>query len=138
MPFLQEEAGLTPTAGLQILSGFTSILQNPQVFPVITTTYTVTVNDGFNNASNFVTVTVNPLPQLFNITGGGEYCSGGAGVPIGLSGSEAGINYQLFMGVNPLEALLPGTDLLFPSETTQRLELIQSLQPILSQPAFQP
>jgi len=46
-------------------------------------------------------VTVNPLPAIFNVTGGGEYCSGGAGVAVGLSGSESGVNYQLKVdGVN--------------------------------------
>ena len=82
-------------------AGFSSALQNPQVYPIVTTIYTVTVNDGFNNALSTVTVTVNPLPQVFDVNGGGEYCSGGAGVQIGLGGSETGINYQLFLGPNP-------------------------------------
>jgi hypothetical protein len=48
-----------------------------------------------------VTVSINPLPLVFSVTGGGSYCSGGAGVPVGLSGSESGVNYQLLInGVN--------------------------------------
>ena len=34
----------------------------------------------------------------YTVTGGGAYCSGGSGVPIGLSGSEFGVNYQLKKG----------------------------------------
>ncbi len=36
-------------------------------------------------------ITINPLPTAYTITepSGGSYCSGGAGVPIGLSGSNA-------------------------------------------------
>lgn len=42
--------------------GWTSNLQNPVVEPIITTTYTVWVNDGYNPVSSQVTVVVNPLP----------------------------------------------------------------------------
>ncbi|MFN5295978.1 MAG: MopE-related protein, partial [Flavobacteriales bacterium] len=34
-------------------------------------------------------------PALFTVTGGGEYCSGGTGVAIGLDDSEEGVSYQL-------------------------------------------
>lgn len=36
------------------------------------------------------------LPASFVVTGGGAYCSGTVGAPVGLSGSTSGINYQLF------------------------------------------
>jgi len=45
-----------------------------------------------------VTVTINPLPALFSVTGGGAYCSGGPGAVVGLNNSEIGINYQLLIG----------------------------------------
>ncbi len=44
--------------------GFTSNVAEPEVSPLITTVYTVVVNDGFNTTSGSVTVTVNPLPQI--------------------------------------------------------------------------
>jgi len=50
------------------------------------------------NMSNSVAVNINPLPNVYTITGGGSYCAGGTGVHVGLSGSDAGINYQLFVG----------------------------------------
>ncbi len=42
--------------------GFTSSQQNPTVEPIVTTTYTVTVDDGYNPTTAEVTVVVNPLP----------------------------------------------------------------------------
>ncbi len=48
---------------------------------------------GCRTATNFV---INPLPALFTVTGGGSFCQGGSGVPVGLSGSQSGVNYQLF------------------------------------------
>ncbi|MEO6330355.1 MAG: HYR domain-containing protein, partial [Ginsengibacter sp.] len=57
-----------------------------------------------------VQITVNPLPTIFTVTGGGSYCSGGTGVVIGLSGSQNGVNYQLFQGVTPVGSAVAGTN----------------------------
>ena len=43
-------------------SGFTSTIANPIVSPSVSTTYTVTVNDGNNTAQSSVNVTVNYVP----------------------------------------------------------------------------
>lgn len=49
------------------------------------------------------------LPSLYNVTGGGSYCTGGSGVPVGLNGSQSGVNYQLQLnGVNSGNSV-PGT-----------------------------
>ena len=45
-------------------------------------------------------VTVNPLPAVYSVTGGGSYCQGGSGVHIGLSGSNVGISYLLYYGAS--------------------------------------
>jgi plastocyanin len=45
--------------------GFNSDQQNVQVFPTVTTVYTVTVTSGTQNSSASVTVTVNNLPSAF-------------------------------------------------------------------------
>ena len=45
-----------------------------------------------------ITVTVNPVPVAYIVTGGGSYCSGSGGVHIGLNGSNTGISYQLYLG----------------------------------------
>ncbi len=63
-----------------------------------------------NNMSSSVTIGINPLPQSFTVTGGGSFCSGGAGIPVGLSGSETGVNYQLYYaGTAVSGAVLAGT-----------------------------
>ncbi|MBX2906014.1 MAG: T9SS type A sorting domain-containing protein [Taibaiella sp.] len=43
-------------------------------------------------------VTVQPLPAVFNVTGGGNFCAGGSGVHVNLSGSQPGVSYQLYYG----------------------------------------
>jgi PKD repeat protein len=88
---------------------WTSTLPNPVVNPTVTTTYTVTVNDGYNTASTQVIVTVNPSPLVYVVTGGGEFCSGGSGIPIGLSGAQMGVSYQLLMNGMPVGPSLVGT-----------------------------
>ncbi len=71
------------------------------VSPSQTVTYTITnITDALcanstPNASAIVTVT--PLTTSFNITGGGNYCTGGNGVSVKLSGSQAGYKYQLLL-----------------------------------------
>jgi hypothetical protein len=47
------------------------------------------------------TVAVHPLPAVFNVSGGGIYCSGTGGVHIYLSGSEIGVTYLLYLGSTP-------------------------------------
>ena len=54
-------------------------------------------------------VTINPLPAAYTVTGSGAYCAGGTGVSVGLSDSEAGINYQLYRGATSVGAAVPGT-----------------------------
>jgi len=43
-------------------------------------------------------VTINPLPNIYTVMGGGSYCTGGSGVTVSLSGSDAGVDYQLYHG----------------------------------------
>ena len=45
-----------------------------------------------------VVVSVNPLPAVYTVSGGGSYCQGGSGVHIDLSGSNVGISYLLYYG----------------------------------------
>ncbi|PQJ09142.1 hypothetical protein CJD36_020325 [Flavipsychrobacter stenotrophus] len=52
-------------------------------------------------------VAVNPHPVVYNITGGNACAS--AGVTIGLNNSDTGTQYQLYNGVSPVGAALPGS-----------------------------
>jgi PKD repeat protein len=54
------------------------------------------------------TVSVDPLPDVYNVTDGGNYCAGGTGVTIGLSGSQPGVSYELYRGTS-VTGYLPGT-----------------------------
>ncbi len=78
--------GLAITFGLQTAAG---------TYTVVATRATTGC---VNNMTGSVTITINPLPAVYTVTGGGSYCSGGTGVAIGLSNSDAGINYQLYRG----------------------------------------
>jgi gliding motility-associated-like protein len=54
--------------------GFASTLINPVVSPIVTTTYSVTVDDGFNNTNVSITVIVNPLPIVSFNGLNSDYC----------------------------------------------------------------
>jgi len=72
---------------------------------VATATYTLSTTHCFTNT----TITVNPLPLAFTVTGTGGYCAGGTGLPVGLSGSTAGIQYVLYLGGVSTGDTLTGT-----------------------------
>lgn len=68
-----------------------------------------TVVNGCGTATAVHTIIVNPLPAVFTVTGGGAYCEGGAGVSVGLSGSETGITYQLYSAGAAMGSPVAGT-----------------------------
>ena len=74
--------------------------------------YTVTLTGGGCGAFSATgAITVNPLPTLYSVTGGGPYCNNPGAIPnaIGLSGSQSGMNYQLRLNAAPTGATKPGT-----------------------------
>ena len=83
-------------------------------FGLLTTagTYTVVATNTTTGCTatmtGSATITVNPLPTLFTVTGGGTYCTGGTGVHIGLSGSTVGVTYNLLLGAT-VEATMLGS-----------------------------
>ncbi len=54
------------------------------------------------------TVTVQPLPVIYSVTGGGNYCASGAGMHVGLTGSQPGVSYVLYYG-SAVTGYMPGT-----------------------------
>ena len=73
-----------------------------------------TSNNGINldlDAVSFNTPCIPPCttPLKYSLTGGG--CFGGTGLPISLSGSEAGLSYQLYQGATPKDPAILGTGL---------------------------
>jgi len=59
------------------------------------TTITYTLSTG---CASVMIMTVDPLPAVYSVTGGGSYCAGGAGSAIGISGSGTGVTYTLSLG----------------------------------------
>jgi hypothetical protein len=57
----------------------------------------LTVRLGNDSCSSTRIVQVKPLPALYHMTGGGTYPQGGTGVHIGLSGSQTGVIYTLYL-----------------------------------------
>jgi hypothetical protein len=87
-------ATLTASGGTSYVwsNGFTTT----SISVSVAGTYTVTATNanGCQNTAT-ATITVNPLPTAFAVTGGGTRCSTDGGLPIGLAGSQTGVNYQL-------------------------------------------
>ncbi len=79
---------------------------NAGVYTVVATNATTSC---IQNMTGNVTVSINPLPTAYNVTGGGSYCSGGTGLAVGLSNSQAGVNYQLYLGGVSIGASVAGT-----------------------------
>jgi gliding motility-associated-like protein len=78
-----------------IPSGFYSNMEHPVVNPLMTTSYVLIVSDGLMQSSDTVHIVLSQPPQIFNLTGGGALCNPSQSLQIGLSGSEAGVLYQL-------------------------------------------
>ncbi|MFL5731538.1 MAG: hypothetical protein ACJ75J_18760, partial [Cytophagaceae bacterium] len=74
-------------------------------------TYTVTATDGscVLTMNGNATIAVNSNPSIFSMTGGGSYCQGGTGIAVKLSGSQSGVNYQLFLAGSPVGSPVAGT-----------------------------
>lgn len=74
--------------------------------------YTVTAKNAVTlcqeTMSGSATITINSIPPVVSVTGGGGYCAGGAGMPVGLSGSVYGAMYQLYRGGVPTGSAIPG------------------------------
>lgn len=64
--------------------------------------------NGTGNVSGVLTVLPAP-PVAFDVVGGGNYCQGGDGLPVGISGSETGVMYQLYKDAVPSGSPLSGT-----------------------------
>jgi len=85
-------------------------------------TYTVVATNATTGCTQAMTgnatITTNAQPTVFNVSGGGAICSG-ANTIITLSGSQAGVNYQLVLGATNQGTPVAGTGsaLTFANET---------------------
>ncbi|MDO8899697.1 MAG: hypothetical protein Q7V19_18750, partial [Bacteroidales bacterium] len=90
-------------------SGFQSTIYNPSVTPAESTKYKVTVTDGFHTVSDSVVIQVRELPQAYTLMGGGEYCLGGLGNEIFLTGSQTQTFYSLWRNGSETGQIRTGT-----------------------------
>ena len=67
-----------------------------------------TLRDTLTSAAGYDSIAVlnliiKPSPTVYNLTGGGSFCAGGAGVPVVLSGSQTSVHYSVFVNgvLNP-------------------------------------
>ena len=103
---------LLPPAAGGIFTNGTSV--SVSWSPIFTGAATLKVK-GLNGAcdgawSAPLTITILPGPTAFTVTGGGTYCAtGGTGMPVGLSSSETGTNYTLYLNNVATTNILPGT-----------------------------
>ena len=77
---------------------------------VTTVTFSVTaVGPGVSACAGTpatATVTIYNAASVYNVTGGGSYCSSpGTGVPVGLSNSQTGYTYQLLLNGSPVASV---------------------------------
>lgn len=71
---------------------------------------TITTNCGTSLPGILNVIPVNEdTPQIFQVTGGGSYCQGTDGLPVGISGSETGVVYTLLRNNIPQSVTLNGT-----------------------------
>ncbi len=66
-----------------------------------------------SNMASTVSISINSLPVVFNVSGGGTLCAGAPGYPINLSGSTTGIRYTLMRGGSVIVDSADGTGGLF-------------------------
>ena len=109
-------AGVTITL-TDTSAGGTWSSSNPAIATVSTSGVVVGLTAGnaiisYTTGTGYATkvVTVNPLPNVYSLTGGGSSCTGGA-FHIGLSGSDLGVTYNLYDGGVAVEAPVSGSGL---------------------------
>lgn len=107
-----------------------TVMYTPSV--AATEVFTVTFNTvGGCDATTTVSVTTNPLPAIYNVTGGGAYCAGGTGVNIGLDNSDLGVDYGLYQGATSVGSLAGiGGVLDFGPQTTAGTYTVLATDPV--------
>lgn len=59
--------------------------------------------------SDELSCTLSDMPDIFDLSGNGNFCEGSSGATLTLNGSETGVNYQLYLDNIPYGTMIPGT-----------------------------
>jgi len=90
-------------------------------FSFATSTYPLTIAEYINNTNTALTIVpgtnaivvgnpvLNAAPTAYTVTGSGSYCQNEAGLPVGLSSSDLGVDYQLYSGTTAVGPPFAGT-----------------------------
>lgn len=68
-----------------------------------------TITACYDTMAGTPVISLSSIAVKYNLTGGGHYCNGELGVPVGLSNSETTFQYQLFRNNIPINTPIPGT-----------------------------
>jgi subtilisin-like proprotein convertase family protein len=81
--------------------------------------YTIPAGGGCADYFYTQDITINAAPLVFDVFGGGSYCSGTTGVDIGLENSQVGVNYQLYRGATAIGSSVSGNggEIIFENQT---------------------
>jgi len=99
----------TASTRANLTFNFTTVPYPTKVAQYITGTNTQLACDATNCYSTAANVILNVPPTPFAVSGSGSYCQGTAGIPVGLSNSEAGVIYTLYNGATALTPTVAGT-----------------------------
>ncbi|MCX6246488.1 MAG: T9SS type A sorting domain-containing protein [Bacteroidetes bacterium] len=101
----------TPAAGSITGSSTTGIVDWATFYVGAAQIRVKAVTNGCEGAwSSYLNVNVESLPGSYSMTGGGATCAtGGSGVAVGLDGSQAGVNYTLYLNGGSTSTIVPGT-----------------------------
>lgn len=81
--------------------------------PGYTGAYSIKVNAvgicGSSTWSEELSCVLYDMPDIFNLEGEGSFCEGNTSATLTLSGSEIGVDYQLYLDNTPYTSLIPGT-----------------------------
>jgi hypothetical protein len=103
---------LTPaSAGTLNPSGVNVTIDWSNTFIGTAQLHVAAVNNGCQGPwSSNLSITVDAGPGVYTMTGGGAYCGqGGDGSPVGLDGSQTGVNYTLYLNGNATTTVVAGT-----------------------------
>lgn len=98
-------------------------------------TYTVEATNNVTGCTNTMTgaavIVVNPLPEVFTVSGGGIYCEGTGGLPVSLDSSVTGYTYQLWNGSTRVGAPMAGSGpLSFGAQTATGVYTVKATDPV--------
>ena len=80
-------------------SGYLRILRfSPTNDMIYMTTYSPYTSASITTLPDQMEMVYNMAPTAYKVTGGGSYCQGTGGLPVGLANSEPGVTYTLFKG----------------------------------------